>query len=359
MASAVQGFRLAARSCSCRPAARQNVTRTIGFERAFATTPTRLKRIRARHVVAKMESSNNPLAEEAVAIGKELDSLAEDKTDKGWEVVKQRSHAAYPRNSLPSRAKKPKQTFMNIGDPEPWEYEDTLEDDDDDINSLAHGELEQHREIRHYARLAAWEMPLLSKLAKPFHPPSADMPLRFRYTSYMGEQHPAEKKVVLEFSPADMPNLTAIQKQKLKKLAGARYNPETDIVKMSCEMFETQAQNKRYLGDVVNSLLVEARDPTDTFEDIPLDTRHHHFKPKPRFPREWEITTQRKKELEQYRQQVAMKDQQREIAGHIINGIMQIEEGLKKSVAAREELPEMIMAGSESKTRGKRVAVRR
>ncbi len=38
---------------------------------------------------------------------------------------------------------------------------------------------------------------------------------------------------------------------------------------------------------------------------------------------------------------------------------MQIEEGLKKSVAAREELPEMIMAGSESKTRGKRVAVRR
>lgn len=75
----------------------------------------------------------------------------------------------------------------------------------------------------------------------------------------MGEQHPAEKKVVLEFSPADMPNLTELQREKLKKLAGVRYNPETDIVKMSCEMFETQAQNKRYLGDVVDSLLVEAR----------------------------------------------------------------------------------------------------
>ena len=32
----------------------------------------------------------------------------------------------------------------------------------DDISSLAHGELEQHREIREMARIAAWEMPLLS-----------------------------------------------------------------------------------------------------------------------------------------------------------------------------------------------------
>lgn len=97
------------------------------------------------------------------------------------------------------------------------------------------------------------------ELAKPFQPPTRDMPLRFRYTSYMGEQHPAEKKVVLEFSPADMPRLTKVQMDKLRKLAGVRYNPETDVVKMSCEMFETQAQNKRYLGDVVGSLLKEAR----------------------------------------------------------------------------------------------------
>ncbi len=75
----------------------------------------------------------------------------------------------------------------------------------------------------------------------------------------MGEQHPAEKKVVMEFSPADMPDLTPIQREKLKKLVGVRYNPEKDIVKMSCEMFENQAQNKRYLGDLVDDLLKEAR----------------------------------------------------------------------------------------------------
>ena len=39
----------------------------------------------------------------------------------------------------------------------------------DDISSLAHGELEQHREIREMARIAAWEMPLLSStLCFPF-----------------------------------------------------------------------------------------------------------------------------------------------------------------------------------------------
>ena len=34
----------------------------------------------------------------------------------------------------------------------------------DDMSSLAHGELEQHRELRTYARIAAWEMPLLSSM---------------------------------------------------------------------------------------------------------------------------------------------------------------------------------------------------
>jgi small subunit ribosomal protein S35 len=96
-------------------------------------------------------------------------------------------------------------------------------------------------------------------MAKEFVPPTQKEVLRFRYTNYMGEQHPAEKKVVVEFCPADMPNLTDGQRDKLKKLAGSRWNPETDIVKMSCEMFETQAQNKRYLGDLVDTILQEAR----------------------------------------------------------------------------------------------------
>ena len=33
---------------------------------------------------------------------------------------------------------------------------------EDDITSMAHGKLEEHREHREYARIAIWEMPLLS-----------------------------------------------------------------------------------------------------------------------------------------------------------------------------------------------------
>jgi len=175
------------------------------------------------------------------------------------------------------RKKKLKETFLNMGDPEPFEDEnfDFEGDTHEEMTSMGHGELEQHREMRHYARLAAWEMPLLSSMwkfgeagkianrdtefAKPFVPPTADMVLRFRYTTYLGEQHPAEKKVVVEFTTRDMPNLTAVQRKKLVNLAGVRYNPEKDLVKMSCEMFPSQAQNKRYLGDLVDQMLREAR----------------------------------------------------------------------------------------------------
>lgn len=100
---------------------------------------------------------------------------------------------------------------------------------------------------------------MIAEICKPFEPPAVDMPLRFRYTTYLGEHHPAEKKVVLEFCPQDLPDLTDVQRNKLRKLCGPRYNPQTDIVKISSEMYESQAQNKRYLGDRVDELMKEAR----------------------------------------------------------------------------------------------------
>ncbi|KAI1113006.1 mitochondrial ribosomal subunit protein-domain-containing protein [Nemania sp. NC0429] len=196
--------------------------------------------------------------------------------------------------------------------------------DEDDIMALAHGKFEEYREYREYARVAAWQMPLLSKLATPFEPPTAREPLRFRYTTYMGEFHPAEKKVVVEFSPRDLP-LDEAQQQKLRKLLGPRLNPETDIAKMSCEQFEHQAQNKRYLGDVVNKLVAQAKDPTDMFEDVPLDTRHHTFKVKPKFPKEWRMTEERRQFLEDARQKALLLDQAKEEAGTLVDGTKKIE----------------------------------
>jgi small subunit ribosomal protein S35 len=52
----------------------------------------------------------------------------------------------------------------------------------DDMTSLGHAELDQHREMREYARIAAWEMPLLSStpLSPPSLPPSLHLAHRLR-----------------------------------------------------------------------------------------------------------------------------------------------------------------------------------
>ena len=52
--------------------------------------------------------------------------------------------------------------FFAMGEEEVQDSGEDPKFEGDDIPSLGHGELEQHREMRHYARLAAWEMPLLS-----------------------------------------------------------------------------------------------------------------------------------------------------------------------------------------------------
>ncbi|CAK7262973.1 37S ribosomal protein S24, mitochondrial [Sporothrix epigloea] len=215
-------------------------------------------------------------------------------------------------------------------------------DEDDpgyDMSSMAHGRLDEIREQRHLARIIVWEMPLLSKFAKKFEPPGAEQPLRFRYTSYMGELHPAERKVVVEFCPADF-DLTPTQADKLRKLVGPRYNPEKDIVHMSCEKFEHQAQNKRYLGDLVDKLLIEARDPTDTFEDVPLDTRHHKFKYKPKFPREWRLTDARKEELKALRAASFELDQKMLASGSLVDGEQSV--SALGAPAAADKVPEMV-----------------
>lgn len=46
-------------------------------------------------------------------------------------------------------------------DPESY-TEEHEEFNEDDITSMAHGKLDEIREMRHYARLAVWEMPLLA-----------------------------------------------------------------------------------------------------------------------------------------------------------------------------------------------------
>lgn len=66
--------------------------------------------------------------------------------------------AQYP--DRPSLERPKSNGFFNMNEREDLGPDDEFQDDD--ITSDAHRELEQHREIREYARLAAWEMPLLA-----------------------------------------------------------------------------------------------------------------------------------------------------------------------------------------------------
>ncbi|KAK5161407.1 37S ribosomal protein S24, mitochondrial [Recurvomyces mirabilis] len=203
--------------------------------------------------------------------------------------------------------------------------------EEDDISSLGHSELDQHRELRSMIRTAAWEMPLLSALAKPFEPPKkTEIPLRWRYTSYMGEVHPAQSKVVVEFDPHDIKDMNHEQRQKLRKLAGTRYNHAKSKVKMSC--------------DVIKTLITEARDlSTETFADIPLDTRHLKSKAKPRFPTSWLLTEERKAELEGLRRTQLLEEGAKVEQDLLVSGVAAIEAARQIQLKAVEE-PVMVEA---------------
>lgn len=167
----------------------------------------------------------------------------------------------------------------------------------DDIPALGHLNLREHRVQREYNRVAAYELPQLSQYAAPYQPPSKSQVLRFRYTTYMGEEHQGESKVVVTFKTNDLSELNDKQRHKLRVLAGTRYDHETDTVKISSQAYPEAAQNVRYLGEIVRDLLAEAKDISkETFEDIPLNINHVQarkrrnkgiYSSQHQFPEEW------------------------------------------------------------------------
>lgn len=60
---------------------------------------------------------------------------------------------------------KPKGTFWNVDEKDTEMITNEVgedEFDEDEITSMGHAKLEEHREFREYARIAVWEMPLLA-----------------------------------------------------------------------------------------------------------------------------------------------------------------------------------------------------
>ncbi|KAM5352348.1 hypothetical protein ACJ41O_005071 [Fusarium nematophilum] len=375
MASASAAARLCILACRRAPRLRQTprtqqiIQQRPLAKRAFSTSTIRWAREQEQHHnEGEEEEDLGPLelkkleaafAEAATPEGmKQLDELAKENGYNSideylaTELERRPGWASEDRSLLEDimrddKGERPNKQSFWFDDEDPETNTEELEEfDEDDITSMAHGKLDEIREMRQYARLAVWELPLLSKFAKPFVPPTEKQVLRWRYTSYMGEFHPAEKKVVVQFAPDDL-KLTPVQTEKLKKLAGPRYNPETELIKMSSESFEHQAQNKRYLSNLVDDLIAAAKDPKDTFEDIPLDTRHYKFEPKPRFPKEWRMTPERREELNEYRQRAAIEDVKKAESGLLVDGTQVIEDYLMKKTLEdqkKQKVAELVAA---------------
>lgn len=195
---------------------------------------------------------------------------------------------------------------------------------------------------------------MFTEYAKPFQLPPKTHLLRFRYTTYMGEQHPAEAKVVVELSTEDLTPryLSQGQRNTFIKLVGPRYNPDTHIVRMSCERFSSQAQNKRFLGDLVNTLIEEAKQG-DSFADVPLDLRHHKSKPRVSYPSGWVMTDKRRKQLEARRNQRQMDEKERAelvdgnaVISEAVKTLPSLNPALRSKTEEKEKVPARARVGS-------------
>lgn len=119
--------------------------------------------------VKKEVKQFNAKEEETVSSPEEIARVT---AEMGAEVSK--SIAAYERDKphvQKEKKKLPKPSFWDYGEEKETSRIATSDDyQGDDLNELGHAELEQHRELRQYARIAVWEMPLLSSTCETLSP---------------------------------------------------------------------------------------------------------------------------------------------------------------------------------------------
>lgn len=167
----------------------------------------------------------------------------------------------------------------------------------DEYPTSAQDIVRDFRDVMEFNRKAAFELPQLTKYKQEYEPTNySKTPITYKYTRFIGESHPAERKVAVQIKVSDL-GLNEAETHKLKLLAGQRYNHIDDLLVMSSDKFIEPAQNASFLNDIINDLIVESKSNPEEFADVPLDKRHTEAKllKKTRknkriipFPKEWE-----------------------------------------------------------------------
>ncbi|KAG8909568.1 hypothetical protein FRC02_007720 [Tulasnella sp. 418] len=221
---------------------------------------------------------------------------------------------AYHPNALP--------TLMSLEDE--FDIKEVPEFDFDDATGVGHHLLRQQREYLQYFRLIEGEIPKLQAYRQAFVPPKEDQKIIHRSLWYAGEPQPVERKAVLVIPISALPLASPAAVHKFKLIAGPRWSLDCPkdagfggdeaeklgkegFIKISCEDADKWAVNLRWCSNVLDKMVTEANKTkgTQSFEDVPLDTRHmearakkhrkgaHHTKRAPRtptikdFPKEW------------------------------------------------------------------------
>ncbi|AWU78369.1 uncharacterized protein C5L36_0E04240 [Pichia kudriavzevii] len=165
----------------------------------------------------------------------------------------------------------------------------------DEYPTSAQDIVRDFRDLLEFNRKAAYELPQLAKFRKAYKP-SENTPVTYKYTRFIGESHPGERKVVLSLKLKDL-NLSPLAEHKFKLLSGPRYNHKTDVFLISSDNYLEPAQNASFLSTVLNDLVNEANNNPEEFAELPLDKRHTNsiYKKKQTrgkrtipFPKEWE-----------------------------------------------------------------------
>jgi small subunit ribosomal protein S35 len=163
MATVIQSLRIAARRPLAGISAPAHSARPFGRQRYFKTFSSRREDDAGKESGAETLSSDNTDSDELPPSTQTLEEAF-------VEIIKKHGRI---RQNMPEELKnappfremrplRPRAGALNMGVDPSENPEEDPEFEEDDITSLAHGQLEQHREYRHYARLAAWEMPLLT-----------------------------------------------------------------------------------------------------------------------------------------------------------------------------------------------------
>ena len=117
---------------------------------------------------AKWREESDPSQDEKLSQITHMEPSLTSKMTSEGSLAANEALAAMP--EFPEQPFRPENTRGFLAELEEDDQDDIGDDPEfrgDDITSEAHGELEQHRELREYARLIVWELPLLHSMCAP------------------------------------------------------------------------------------------------------------------------------------------------------------------------------------------------